>query len=58
MGIGCFVVLLLITFAFSPVPELHVEDESRRSQTQNDIKPTRGQQVAIAIVLALSLIHI
>ncbi len=39
--------------AFSPVPELHVEDESRRSQTQNDIKPTRGQQVAIAIVLAV-----
>jgi len=43
MGIGCFVVLLLVTFVFSPVPELHVEDESRRSQTQNDIKPTRGQ---------------
>ena len=53
MGIGCFVVLLLITFAFSPVPELHVEDESRRSQTQNDIKPTRRQQLAIAIVLAM-----
>src|SRR5207249_10980276 len=44
---------LLITFVFSPVPELHVEDESRRSQTQNDIKPTRGQQVAIAMVLAM-----
>src|SRR5256714_14486975 len=53
MGIGCFVVLLLITFAFSSVPELHVEDESRRSQTQNDIKPTRRQQLAIAIVLAM-----
>src|SRR3954463_12482527 len=47
MGIGCFVVLLLITFAFSPVPELHVEDDSRRSQTQSDIKPTGGQQVTI-----------
>jgi MFS transporter, FHS family, L-fucose permease len=53
MGIGCFVVLLLITFAFSPVPELHVEDDSRRSQIQNDIKPTGGQQVTIAIVLAM-----
>jgi MFS transporter, FHS family, L-fucose permease len=53
MGIGFFVVLLLITFAVSPVPELHVEDESRRSQTQNDIKPTGGQQVTIAIVLII-----
>lgn len=53
MGIGFFVVLLLITFAVSPVPELHVEDESGRPQTQNDIKPTRGQQVTIAIVLAI-----
>src|SRR6266700_4553507 len=50
VGIGIFVALLLIIFASSPVPDLHVEDESRRSQTQNDIKPTRGQQVAIAIV--------
>jgi MFS transporter, FHS family, L-fucose permease len=53
MGIGVFVVLLLITFAVSPVPELHVEDESRRSQTQNDIRPTGGQKVTIAIVLAI-----
>src|SRR5437764_4220142 len=27
MGIGCFVVLLLITFVFSPVPELHERDQ-------------------------------
>lgn len=53
MGICFFVVLLLIAFAFSPVPELHVEDESRRSQTQNEIKPTGGQRVTIAIVLAM-----
>src|SRR5437763_9856804 len=53
LGIGFFVILLLITFAVSPVPELHVEDESGRSQTQNDIKPTGGQQVTIAIVLAI-----
>jgi FHS family L-fucose permease-like MFS transporter len=53
MGIGIFVVLLLITFAVSPVPELQVEDENRRSQTQNGIKPTGGQQVSIAIVLAI-----
>ena len=53
MGIGVFVVLLLITFAVSPVPELHVEDESHRSQTQNDIRPTGGQKVTIAIVLAI-----
>ena len=53
LGIGFFVILLLITFAVSPVPELHVEDESGRSQTHNDMKPSGGQQVAIAIVLAL-----
>jgi len=53
MGIGCFVILLLMTFAFSPIPELHVEDESRRSQTHNDIKPTDRQQVTIAFVLAI-----
>jgi len=53
LGIGFFVILLLITFAVSPVPELHVEDESARSQTQNDMKPTGGQQVTIAMVLAI-----
>src|SRR5256885_16839500 len=53
LGIGFFVILLLITFALSPVPELHVADESGRSQTQNDIKPTGGQQVTIAMVLAI-----
>ena len=53
LGIGFFVILLLITFAVSPVPELHVEDESGRSQTQNDMKPSVGQQVTIAMVLAI-----
>jgi fucose permease len=32
---------------------LHVEDESRRSKTQNDLEPTRGQQLLTAIVLAM-----
>ncbi len=53
MGIGFFVVLLLLVFAVSPVPELHVEDESRRSPAQNEIKPTGRQKVTIAIVLAM-----
>jgi FHS family L-fucose permease-like MFS transporter len=54
MGIGIFVVLLLIIFAASRVPDLHAEDESRRSTArQNRIAPTGVQLTAIAVVLAV-----
>jgi FHS family L-fucose permease-like MFS transporter len=53
MGIGVFVALLLAIFAVSRVPDLHAEDESRRSLTQNRIQPTNGQRLAIALVLAV-----
>src|SRR5450755_3912414 len=53
MGIGIFVALLLAIFAFSRVPDLHAEDESRRSLTQNRIQPTSRQRLAIALVLAV-----
>jgi MFS transporter, FHS family, L-fucose permease len=53
MGIGIFVALLLAIFAVSRVPDLHAEDESRRSLTQNRIQPTSRQRLAIALVLAV-----
>jgi FHS family L-fucose permease-like MFS transporter len=53
MGIGIFVALLLAIFAVSRVPDLHAEDESRRSLTQNRIQPTSGQRLSIALVLAV-----
>jgi FHS family L-fucose permease-like MFS transporter len=53
VGIGVFVLLLLVVFAFSNVPDLHAEDESRIAAAGNNrLKPTGGQQAAIAFVLA------
>jgi MFS transporter, FHS family, L-fucose permease len=53
VGVGMFVILLLIVFAISKVPDLHNEDESRRiAAAQNGLKPTSAQRVGIAIVLA------
>jgi len=53
VGIGVFVVLLLVIFAVSNVPDLHAEDESRRAASGNNrLNPTGGQQAEIAIVLA------
>ena len=53
VGIGVFVVLLLVIFAVSNVPDLHAEDESRRAASGNNrLNPTGGQQAGIAIVLA------
>jgi len=54
IGIGLFVFLLLIVFAVSRVPDLHVEDESHASvTTQSRLKPSRNQLSGIAVVLAL-----
>jgi FHS family L-fucose permease-like MFS transporter len=54
VGVGMFVVLLLIIFAVSQVPDLHSEDETRRIATaQNGLKPSSTQRVGIAIVLAV-----
>lgn len=54
IGIGVFVVVLLIIFAVSSIPDLHVEDESRATAAgENRIKPSSGQQAGIAIVLAV-----
>lgn len=56
MGIGIFVTLLLIVFAASRVPDLHAEEETLRSATEQDrLKPSGPQLAAIAVVLAAVL---
>jgi len=53
VGIGVFVVVLLIIFMISPVPDLHVEDESRQSAaSKNQLKPSHAQLAGVAVVLA------
>jgi MFS transporter, FHS family, L-fucose permease len=53
MGNGIFVLFLLLIFALSRVPDLHAEDESRRSAAgQNRLQPSGAQLTAIALVLA------
>ena len=53
VGIGIFVVVLLVIFVMSPVPDLHVEDESRRSPTDDrQVRPTSPRLVSIGVVLA------
>ncbi len=53
VGIGIFVTLLLVVFAMSRVPDLHAQDESGRSITeQTTLKPSGSQVAAIAVVLA------
>jgi FHS family L-fucose permease-like MFS transporter len=54
IAIGVFVVLLLVIFLFSPVPDLHSDDENRSDGAEaNRLKPTQGQSAMIAIVLAV-----
>ena len=51
--IGIFVALLLIIFFLSRIPDLHVEDEDRRSaERQEGVKPSGTQQAGIAVILA------
>ena len=52
VGIGLFVVLLLIIFALSNIPELHVEDANRAASEQERLRPTGVQSLAIAVALA------
>src|SRR6476661_6450817 len=53
MGIGLFVLFLLVVFVRSRVPDLHVKDESHPSgATQARLKPSSSQLTGIAVVLA------
>lgn len=52
LGIGIFVAILLIVFAFSKVPDLHAEDESKKSLEQKArLKPSSGQIAVIGAAL-------
>ena len=54
LGIGIFVAVLLVVFVFGPVPDLHAEDESKKSaEKQTSLKPTGGQLAGIGIALAV-----
>jgi len=54
LGIGIFVAILLVIFAVSKVPDLHAEDESKKSAEQkNSLKPSGGQLAGIAVALAI-----
>ena len=54
LGIGIFVALLLAVFIFGPVPDLHTEDESKKSaDPKTSLKPSGGQLAGIGIALAV-----
>jgi FHS family L-fucose permease-like MFS transporter len=54
LGIGIFVAVLLVVFAVSKVPDLHAEDESKKSAAkQTSLKPSGGQLAGIGIALAI-----
>ena len=56
MGVGIFVLLLLIVFAMSRVPDLHVQDESHRSGSgKSRVRPSGPQLIGIVVVLAAVL---
>jgi FHS family L-fucose permease-like MFS transporter len=52
LGIGVFVAVLLVVFIMSKVPDLHAEDESKKSaELKSWLKPSPGQMVVIAFTL-------
>jgi FHS family L-fucose permease-like MFS transporter len=54
IAIGIFVVLLIVVFVVSRVPDLHAEDQSRKPTAGlNRVKPSRAHLLSIAVVLAV-----
>jgi FHS family L-fucose permease-like MFS transporter len=54
LGIGIFAAVWVLVFVFAPVPDLHAEDESKKSPGQkNLLKPSGGPLVGIGIALAI-----
>ncbi len=52
--IGILAALLLIVFIFGPVPDLHAQDDSKKSADQTtSLKPSGGQLAGIGIALAV-----
>ena len=54
LGIGIFAAVWFLVFVFAPVPDLHAEDESKKSADQKvSIKPSGGQLAGIGIALLI-----
>jgi FHS family L-fucose permease-like MFS transporter len=54
LGIGIFAAVWFLVFIFAPVPDLHAEDESKKSADQTtSLKPSGGQLAGIGIALAI-----
>ncbi|MGB7747509.1 MAG: sugar MFS transporter [Verrucomicrobiia bacterium] len=54
LGIGILAALLLVVFIFGPVPDLHTEDESKKSADQKtSLKPSGGPLAGIGIALVI-----
>jgi FHS family L-fucose permease-like MFS transporter len=54
LGIGIFAAVWFLVFIFAPVPDLHAEDESKKTADQkNSPKPSGGQLAGIGIALAI-----
>jgi FHS family L-fucose permease-like MFS transporter len=54
LGIGIFAAVWLLVFIFAPVPDLHAQDESKKSADQKTgLKPSGGQLAGIGITLVI-----
>ena len=54
LGIGIFAAVWFLVFIFAPVPDLHAEDESKKSaDLKNSLKPSGGQWAGIGIALVI-----
>jgi FHS family L-fucose permease-like MFS transporter len=54
LGIGIFVAVLIVIFAVSRVPDLHAEDESRKTEEQKKrLRPSSGQFKVIGATLVV-----
>jgi FHS family L-fucose permease-like MFS transporter len=54
LGIAILAALLLVVFTFGPVPDLHAEDESKKSADQKTSpRPSGGQFAGIGLALAI-----
>ncbi len=54
LGIGIFAAVWFLVFVFAPVPDLHAEDESKKSaEKQTSLKATGGQMAGIGLALVI-----
>jgi FHS family L-fucose permease-like MFS transporter len=54
LGIGIFAAIWVVVFIFAPVPDLHAEDESKKTAEQkNSLKPCGSQLAGIGLMLAI-----